>query len=136
MPDYSTANRTLIARYRFVDGLSYAEIASRVSDITVDGAKSLCHLLRARYPDASPEDLVQYAPIRHRKGKGPRIQPGSVASIEIRAGLRTHYRSYLQPYAGNRLFQQHTGEPQPPRYPFRELGAQQIHNIAQRSSAL
>ena len=130
MREYSQSNHTLIARLRFIDGLSYSEIERQTHDTTADGAKSFCNRLRHRYPHATPNELVEYAPNRHNKGKRPRIQPGSLASIDIRARLRTDLRSYTQTYAGNLAFQEGTREPRPPRHPLRELGAQQIHNIA------
>lgn len=131
MVDYTEAKRVLIAERRFVQGLQFKQIEKQIDGVNAAGAQTLCKRLQSQYPEATPAELVEHASKRNRHGKPARIEPGSIESTTIREKLRTDYRYFDQHEAANRVFEQLHHEPRPVRKALRELGAQQVHNIAQ-----
>ena len=127
MPKLNDLKRGLVAQYHFIDKYGWIDIASRVKGATPDGARKLCNRLELDHPNASPQQLVDFAAQKKPRGNTQRVAPGSKESIAIRDAIRGPYDLQPQVEAVNRVWN-HMRKKEV-REPLKELGNRQAYNI-------
>jgi hypothetical protein len=132
MAEFNSNQRAIILQYRFVDKLSYPEIARRVAGVTEGGARQFCHRTQKRAKSSDITTLLQYKDALPRSGRPRRVEPGSQASIRIREAVRGPLQYHKQDEAANFAFERvREGHTTTPRQPLGTLNAKQVHNITQ-----
>jgi hypothetical protein len=124
MPNYDAITRSAIARYRFVDGLTFKELSTKMEGVNASTARRYCARLKESFPEASNEDLVRIASKKRPRGDCTRVKPGSRASLAIRNAVRAQRASVE---AAN-LALQRTRDPTV-KEPLKELSANTVRNI-------
>jgi hypothetical protein len=61
MRHYDAVTRSAIARYRFLDCLTYEELSTRIEGVDASTARRYCARLKSSFPEASNEELVRIA---------------------------------------------------------------------------
>jgi hypothetical protein len=132
MSEIPRSKRSIILQYRFVDKYSWTKIASKIGDITANGARMFCERTQKRAQSSNIEDLLKEIDPLPRAGRPRRVEPGSTTSIRIREALRGTLRYHKQEEAGKIAYDRcRDTTANSPRKPLGELNAKQIHNIAQ-----
>ena len=88
MSEIDDLRRRAILTYRFVDSLSYNDIATRVPDVTADGARHLCTRAKERAGSDNIRRIYANGISKPRQGRPRRIQPSLPTAIRIRQALR------------------------------------------------
>ena len=135
MSEIPRSKRAIILQYRFVDKLSWIQIASKIGGITADGARMFCKETQKRAKSSNIEDLLKELDPLPRSGRPRGVEPGSIISQWIRESLRGPLRYHRQVEAANitydRCCEAITKSTTNSRQALRELDAKQVHNIAQ-----
>ena len=132
MSEIPHSKRPIILQYRFVDKYSWTKIASKIGDITANGAHIFYKRTQKRTQSSNIEDLLKEIDPLPQAGRPRRVEPGSITSIRIQEAIHSTLRYHKQEEAGkiayNRCRDTTTNSPQKP---LGELNAKQIHNITQ-----
>ena len=127
MPHLDQKGRFLTAQYRFIDRLSWTSIASKIDGANPNQVRNFCAQLKTRHPNASPNELVDIAGRKKRRGDTTRLKPGSNASLKIREVLRGTGASESPVEVANYTLERMRRNDA--REPLKELSNKQVHNI-------
>jgi hypothetical protein len=132
MAEISDDYCAIILQYRFHDGLTFSDIASRLKGVTERSAQYICSKALQRANSTHIDALLAHKSPLPRSGRPRCVEPGSTASIRIREAVRGRHKFQQQVDATNNAFKRvRTEHTTTTRMPLGELDAKQVHNITQ-----